>query len=216
MKLIVEQVEDINVLTEEKNGESSLFIEGRFLVADEVNRNNRLYEMNTLRKAVKNYTENFINQKRSVGCLNHEATPSVGLDKVSHLITSLKENGNIFIGKAKILESLPMGKIAAGLIKEGVRLGVSSRAMGSLERTNEGYSKVGKDLVISTIDIVSDPSGPGCFVESLYEDVDWIYNSVTNEWVIDNAKRKIESLVESRQLTETKKLEIFNDFLNSL
>ena len=192
MKLITEQVEDVKVIKESKDGKQSLYIQGRFMVADEVNRNKRLYEMRVLRNAVKSYQENFIEQKRSLGELNHGPTPSLDLSKASHIITKLWENGNIFMGKAKILESLPMGKIAAALINEGVKLGVSSRAVGSLIPTNEGYSKVGDDLILSCIDLVSDPSGPNCFVEGLMEGVNWLYDTKKKIWISENIKNKIE------------------------
>ncbi|NBV99357.1 MAG: primosomal protein [Proteobacteria bacterium] len=213
MKLITEQVEDVKVIKESKDGKQSLYIQGRFMVADEVNRNKRLYEMRVLRNAVKSYQENFIEQKRSLGELNHGPTPSLDLSKASHIITKLWENGNIFMGKAKILESLPMGKIAAALINEGVKLGVSSRAVGSLIPTNEGYSKVGDDLILSCIDLVSDPSGPNCFVEGLMEGVNWLYDTKKKIWISENIKNKIEDDVISRRLTEERKLQHFENYL---
>jgi hypothetical protein len=216
MKLITEQVEDVKVIREDKGGEPCLYIQGSFMVADQVNRNKRLYEMRVLRNAVKAYEENFIKPRRSLGELNHGPTPTLDLSKASHIITKLWEQGNVFMGKAKILESLPMGKIAAALIKENVKLGVSSRAVGSLIPTNEGYSKVGDDLILSCIDLVSDPSGPNCFVEGIMEGVEWVYDASTNNWLIEKTKKQIENYSSKRELNEENKLKVFNNFLNSL
>jgi hypothetical protein len=141
--------------------------------------------------------------------------PTVNLDRVSHKIISLEQRGTNFRGKAQLLET-PMGKIAMSLIKEGVCLGVSSRGVGSLQMTNEGHKIVGNDFMLATAaDIVADPSAPDAFVQGIYEGVDWIYDASKNEWLIDETKKKINRLVESREYQE-RKLELFNDFLNSL
>jgi len=216
MKLIIEEAESVKYITEKVNGKNALFIEGNFLMGNNPNRNNRVYPMEILREAVKTYTENFINSKRSLGELNHNSIPGVDLTKVSHMITSLKENGNYFYGKARILNT-PMGKIAQGLIDEGVVLGVSSRALGSVKPTNEGYSVVGPDLVINCVDIVHDPSvGAAAFVNGIYEGKEWIYDSAKQEYVAMNIKNKIERDVVSRRLSEERMIMHFENYLNML
>lgn len=214
MKLIREEAESVKVITEEKNGIKKLFIEGNFLMADKPNRNNRVYPMDILSKAVKTYDENFIKTKRSLGELNHNSVPGVDLTKASHIIESLTQKGNFFYGKARILESQPMGKIAKGLIDEGVVLGVSSRALGSVKPTNEGYSVVGEDLVINCVDLVHDPSvGADAFINGIYEGKEWIYDSKRQEYVAYNIKNKIEQDVIRRRLTEERKLLHFENYL---
>lgn len=175
MKLIREVAENVQYLTElTESGSKKLFIEGVFLVGDQVNRNNRMYKMDTLRKEVHRYTEELINNNRALGELGHPNTPSLNLERVSHKIVSLKENGNTFVGKALILET-PYGQIAKNLIDNGVKLGVSSRALGTLSLNKEGYNVVNDDLKIFTAaDIVADPSAPGAFVNGLMEDKEWI------------------------------------------
>ena len=216
MKLIIEEAESVKYITEEINGTKALCIEGNFLMADEPNRNNRVYPMKILREAVNTYTKNFIESKRSLGELNHNSIPGVDLTKVSHMITSLKENGNYFYGKARILNT-PMGKIAQGLIDEGVVLGVSSRALGSVKQTNEGYSVVGPDLVINCVDIVHDPSvGAAAFVNGIYEGKEWIYDSTKQEYVAMNIKNKIERDVVSKRLSEERMIMHFENYLNML
>jgi hypothetical protein len=216
MKLIVEEAESVKYITEEVNGKKALFIEGNFLMANNPNRNNRVYPMEILREAVNTYTQNFIKPKRSLGELNHNSVPGVDLTKVSHMITSLKENGNYFYGKARILNT-PMGKIAQGLIDEGVVLGVSSRALGSVKPTNEGYSVVGPDLVINCVDIVHDPSvGAAAFVNGIYEGKEWIYDSAKQEYVALNIKNKIEKDVINRRLSEERMIMHFENYLNML
>jgi len=216
MKLIIEEAESVKYITEEVNGKKALFIEGNFLMGNNPNRNNRVYPMEILREAVKTYNENFIQSKRSLGELNHNSIPGVDLTKVSHMITSLKENGNYFYGKARILNT-PMGKIAQGLIDEGVVLGVSSRALGSVKPTNEGYSVVGPDLVINCVDIVHDPSvGAAAFVNGIYEGKEWIYDSAKQEYVAMNIKNKVERDVVSRRLSEERMIMHFENYLNML
>ena len=216
MKLIIEEAESVRYITEEINGKKALCIEGNFLMANEPNRNNRVYPMKILREAVNTYTKNFIESKRSLGELNHNSIPGVDLTKVSHMITSLKENGNYFYGKARILNT-PMGKIDQGLIDEGVVLGVSSRALGSVKQTNEGYSVVGPDLVINCVDIVHDPSvGAAAFVNGIYEGKEWIYDSAKQEYVAMNIKNKIERDVVSKRLSEERMIMHFENYLNML
>jgi hypothetical protein len=214
MKLITEELDQVEVIVENVNGKKSLYIEGVFLQGDICNRNKRVYPMETLRKGVRNYTENYVSKGRAVGELGHPAGPTINLDRVSHSIISLTENGNNFIGKAKILTTLPMGKIAAGLYEEGVKLGVSSRGVGSLVPTNEGYSRVSEDFMLSTAaDIVHDPSAPDAFVNGIMEGVSWLYDSKQQIWVAENIKNKIENDVVLKKLNEERKLQHFENYL---
>jgi hypothetical protein len=214
MKLITEEISKVKFITEEKNGKKSLHIEGIFLQGDIKNRNGRCYPMETLAKEVNRYTENYINKGRALGELGHPDGPTVNLDRVSHMITSLMESGSNYIGKAKILDT-PMGKIASSLISEGVKLGVSSRGIGSLVERN-GVRYVSDDFMLATAaDIVADPSAPDAFVNGIMEGVEWVYDASRNSWLIDQTRKRINSLVESKRLEE-KKLELFNEFLNSL
>jgi hypothetical protein len=213
MKLITEEAESVQVITEEKNGVKKLFIEGIFLQGDTVNRNKRLYEMRVLRNAVKTYNENFVQKNRSIGELGHPANPAINLDRVSHKIISLKENGKNFIGKAQILDT-PMGKIAQNLYEAGVQLGVSSRGLGSLKPTDKGYSVVSEDFTLATAaDIVHDPSAPDAFVSGIFEGVEWLYDTKKQEYVATNIRNKIERDVLNRRLTEERKLLHFENYL---
>ena len=176
MKLIREEIESVEFLVEQKNGKKSMYIEGVFLQGDIQNRNGRMYPIATLRKEVSRYNENHIQTGRALGELGHPDGPTVNLDRVSHKIVSLKESGSNFIGKAKILGT-PMGKIATSLIEEGVKLGVSSRGIGSLKPTREGVNVVSDDFMLSTAaDIVADPSAPDAFVEGIMEGKEWIWD----------------------------------------
>jgi hypothetical protein len=214
MKLITEEISKVKFITEEKGGKKSLYIEGIFLQADIKNRNGRCYPMETLTREVSRYNENYIQKGRALGELGHPDGPTVNLDRVSHMITSLKGDGNNFMGKAKILDT-PMGKIASSLISEGVKLGVSSRGIGSLVERN-GVRYVSDDFMLATAaDIVADPAAPDAFVNGIMEGVEWIYDVSRNDWLIQNTKRKIDRLTETKQYEE-KKLELFNEFLNSL
>ena len=216
MKLIREEIEQVEVIVEERNGKKNMFIEGIFLQGDLKNRNGRMYPMETLRREVQRYSENHIYAGRALGELGHPDGPTVNLDRVSHKIVSLKESGNNFIGKAKIL-STPMGKIAESLISEGVKLGVSSRGIGSLKQTREGVNVVGDDFMLSAAaDIVSDPSAPDAFVEGIMEGKDWVWDGgILRESQVAKTYKYINTLVDQKQLDE-KKLDVFNSFLNSL
>jgi hypothetical protein len=215
MKLITEEIENIEVLTESINGKKTLFIKGTFLQAECVNRNRRKYPINVMEREVKRYTENYVNKGRALGELGHPDGPTVNLDRVSHKIVELYQNGNNFIGKAQIL-STPMGKIAESLLKEGVTLGVSSRGIGSVKQTVEGYTEVGEDFVLATAaDIVADPSAPDAFVQGIMEGVEWVYDASRNDWLIENTKKRVNSLVDQNILEEYK-LSLFNEFINSL
>ena len=216
MKLIREEIESVDFLVEERNGKKSMYIEGVFLQGDIKNRNGRMYPMETLRKEVQRYTENHVNSGRALGELGHPDGPTVNLDRVSHKIVSLKENGSNFIGKAKILGT-PMGKIAQNLIDEGVKLGVSSRGIGSLKPTREGVNVVGDDFMLATAaDIVADPSAPDAFVEGIMEGKDWVWDGgVLREKYAAKTYKEINTLVTQQQLDE-RKLDLFNKFLNNL
>ena len=216
MKLIREEIESVDFIVEEKGGKKHMYIEGIFLQGDICNRNNRMYQMEGLRKEVQRYTENHINSGRALGELGHPDGPTVNLDRVSHKIISLKEDGNNFIGKAKIL-STPMGNIAKSLIGEGVKLGVSSRGIGSLKQSSDGINIVGDDFMLATAaDIVADPSAPDAFVEGIMEGKEWVWDGgILRENTAKKTYKQINTLVTQKQLDE-KKADLFNDFLNSL
>ena len=216
MKLIREEIESVEFLVEQKNGKKSMYIEGVFLQGNIKNRNGRMYPMETLRREVGRYSENHITSGRALGELGHPEGPTVNLDRVSHKIVSLKESGSNFVGKAKIL-STPMGKIASSLIEEGVKLGVSSRGVGSLQQTKEGYSVVGEDFMLATsADIVADPSAPDACVSGIMEGKDWVWDGgILRERFAEKTYKHINTLVDQKQLDE-KKLNLFNDFLSNL
>ena len=217
MKLIREEIEDIKILTESRNGKKSLYIEGVFLQGNIKNRNGRMYPMETLQKEVGRYIKEQVNQGRAVGELGHPDSPTVNLDRVSHKIMSLKESGSNFIGKAKILESTPMGKIASSLLSEGVKLGVSSRGIGSLKPTKEGFNVVSDDFMLATAaDIVADPSAPDAFVHGVMEGKEWVWEgTILRERKAEEIKSRVDTLVSQRAL-EVHKIGLFNEFINSL
>ena len=216
MKLIREEIESVKFITEGKGDKKSLYIEGVFLQGNIKNRNGRMYPMETLQKEVARYTESNISSGRALGELGHPDGPTVNLDRVSHKIISLREHGSNFIGKAKILDT-PMGQIAKSLIDEGVKLGVSSRGIGSLKPTKEGFNVVGDDFMLATAaDIVADPSAPDAFVEGIMEGKEWVWEGDTlRERLAENTKRKIDVLVGQKRLEEHK-LNLFDEFINSL
>ena len=210
MKLITETIENIEVLKEERNGKKDYKIRGVFMQADIKNRNGRVYPVATLAKEVKRYNEQFINKKRAFGELGHPDGPTVNLERVSHMITSLKPEGKNFIGEAKIMDT-PYGKIVKNLIDEGAQLGVSSRGMGSIQG-----STVGKDFYLATAaDIVADPSAPDAFVEGIMEGKEWVWdNGVLKSMEVEKYKQEIEN-TKRAELAEAK-ASIFNDFLSKL
>ena len=216
MKLIREEIETVEFVTEERNGKKSLYIEGVFLQGNIKNRNGRMYPMETLAKEVCRYNESNVVTGRALGELGHPDGPTVNLDRVSHKIVSLKESGSNFIGKAKILDT-PMGQIAKSLIGEGVKLGVSSRGIGSLKPTKEGFNVVGDDFMLATAaDIVADPSAPDAFVEGIMEGKEWVWEGTTlRERLAARTKTKIERLAEQKRLEEHK-IGLFNEFIRSL
>ncbi len=216
MKLITEVIDDVKYLTEKtEDGKKKLFIEGTFLVGDAVNKNNRMYKMDTLRNEVARYTEEFINTNRALGELGHPDTPSINLERVSHKIVSLKEDGNTFYGKALILGT-PYGQIVENFINNDIQVGVSSRALGSLVQTREGYNLVQDDLKLATAaDIVADPSAPGAFVNGIMENKEWMFVEGTFvEKDFDHAKKTIRRATKS-QLEETA-LKLFENYLRKL
>jgi hypothetical protein len=216
MKLIREEIESVEFIVEERNGKKSLYIEGVFLQGDIKNRNGRMYPMETLRREVARYNENHVQAGRALGELGHPDGPTVNLDRVSHKITSLRESGSNFIGKAKILNT-PMGKIAESLISEGVKLGVSSRGVGSLRVSREGINVVGEDFMLATAaDIVADPSAPDAFVSGIMEGKEWVWDGgILREKYAAKTYARINTLVDQRKLDE-QKLNLFNDFLANL
>ena len=216
MKLITEQIDDVEVIVENRNGKKAMFIEGIFLQGDIQNRNGRMYPMDTLRREVTRYNESFVQSGRAVGELGHPEGPTVNLDRVSHKIVSLTESGSNYVGKAKIL-STPMGKIAQNLIDEGVKLGVSSRGLGTLAVNNEGVKIVSDDFTLATAaDIVADPSAPDAFVAGIMEGKDWVWDGgVVREQLAKRTDKQVNTLVDNQQLEENK-LKLFNQFLSNL
>ena len=217
MKLIREEIESVKFITEKlKSGKQNLYIEGIFLQGNITNRNGRMYPIETLRKEVKRYNESNVVTGRALGELGHPDSPTVNLDRVSHKIVGLKESGTNFIGKAKILDT-PMGQIAKSLIGEGVKLGVSSRGIGSLKPTKEGFNVVSDDFMLATAaDIVADPSAPDAFVEGIMEGKEWVWEgTILREKLAAETKSKIDTLVTQKALEEHK-LNLFNEFINSL
>tara|TARA_B100000674_G_scaffold427413_1_gene382166 strand:- start:34 stop:687 length:654 start_codon:yes stop_codon:yes gene_type:complete len=217
MKLIREEIESVKFLVETtKSGKKSLYIEGVFLQGNIKNRNGRMYPMETLRKEVSRYNESNVQSGRALGELGHPDGPTVNLDRVSHKIVSLRESGDNFIGKAKILNT-PMGKIASALVEDGVKLGVSSRGIGSLRQTKEGVNIVGDDFMLATAaDIVADPSAPDAFVEGIMEGKEWVWDGgILREKYAEQTKKTINTLVDQKRLEEHK-LELWNNFLSNL
>lgn len=208
MKLITELLDhDLNILTEGKG--KTLHIEGVFLQSSVKNRNGRIYPKEIMSREVRRFVNEEVKNKRSIGELNHPPNPTINPERASHLITSLQESGNDYIGKAKILDT-PMGNIVRGLLEGGVKLGVSSRGLGSLTKKG-GASVVGSDFKLSTIDIVADPSAPSAFVEGIMENAEWVYDDVLGYQSIRNSIRETPS-----KYLEEKKLEVFSNFINKL
>jgi hypothetical protein len=216
MKLIREEIEKVEVLTESVNGKKHLYIKGPFLQTECVNRNGRMYPLSIMEKEVKRYNEQYVQKGRALGELGHPDGPTVNLDRVSHKICELYRDGNNFIGKAQIL-STPMGKIAESLLKDGVTLGVSSRGIGSLRENRNGYKEVGEDFMLATAaDIVADPSAPDAFVQGIMEGKEWVWDGgILREKLAENTRKKINALADQRRLDEHK-IDLFNEFLNSL
>ena len=214
MKLITESIEEIQILEEESNGRKSLYIEGVFLQGDIKNRNGRIYPFGVLEREVGRYTEQYVNAGRALGELGHPDGPTVNLDRVSHKIVSLKAEGSNFVGKAQILNT-PMGNIAKSLLESGVKLGVSSRGMGSIEEKN-GANYVRDDFMLATAaDIVADPSAPDAFVNGIMEGKEWVWeNGIIKEVNVAKYHKYISE--STRKNIEERSLKAFNHFLQSL
>ena len=216
MKLITEEVARVKFIVEGKGDKKRMYIEGVFLQGEIKNRNGRMYPISTLSKEVNRYNESFVKKGRALGELGHPEGPTVNLDRVSHKITSLVQEGNNFRGKAQLL-STPMGKIAQNLIGEGVTLGVSSRGVGSLKEDLHGCKVVGEDFMLATAaDIVADPSAPDAFVSGIMEGKEWVWEGgILREQLAEKTQKRINTLVDQRKLEEHK-LNLFNDFLSNL
>ena len=215
MKLITEQNNDIEILTEEKDGKKSTYIKGVFLQTEITNRNGRMYKFDTMNREVTKYNEEFVGRGRALGELGHPEGPTLNLDRVSHKIVELYPEGTNFIGKAKLMET-PMGKIAKSLLEEGVQLGVSSRGLGSIKK--EGNCQVvADDFILSTAaDIVADPSAPDAFVEGIYEGREWVQaDGRFKERQIDEIKAAIDNAPTPQELQE-RKISAFAAFLRSI
>ena len=216
MKLITEEVSNVKIITEGKGSSKKLYIEGVFLQGNIKNRNGRMYPVETLAREVNRYNEAFVGKGRALGELGHPDGPTVNLDRVSHKITSLVQEGDNFRGKAQLLNT-PMGKIASSLLDEGVMLGVSSRGVGSLKEDRDGCKVVGEDFMLATAaDIVADPSAPDAFVSGIMEGKEWIWDGgILREQQAAQTQKRINTLVDQKRLEE-KKLELFGDFLTNL
>ena len=216
MKLITEEISQVKIISEGKGANKTLHIEGVFLQGGIKNRNGRMYPVETLSREVGRYCENFVKKGRALGELGHPEGPTVNLDRVSHKITGLVQEGNNFRGKAKLLET-PMGKIAKSLLGEGVMLGVSSRGVGSLKEDHTGCKVVGEDFQLATAaDIVADPSAPDAFVNGIMEGKEWVWDGgILREQLAEKTKKSINTLVTQNRLEE-RKLSLFNNFLNNL
>ena len=215
MKLICEVNEEVKYLEEEKDGKKGLFIEGIFMQGDIKNRNGRVYPKEVLAKEVKRYNKEYIDKKRAYGELGHPQGPTINLERVSHMITQLQQDGSNFVGKAKIMTETPYGQIVQSLIKEGAQLGVSSRGMGSLKQKN-GANEVQNDFYLATAaDIVADPSAPNAFVNGVMESKEWVWdNGIIREADIADMQKDIKTA--SKSELEDVKLKVFEDFLSKL
>ena len=215
MKLITEQIEPVEIITEDKDGKKSTYIRGVFLQTEITNRNGRMYKYDTMEREVRKYNEEFVKRGRALGELGHPDGPAINLDRVSHKIIELVPEGKNFMGKAKLLET-PMGKIAQNLLAEGVQLGVSSRGLGSIKK--EGTTSiVPDDFTLSTAaDIVADPSAPDAFVEGIYEGKEWcLVDGKIKEAQLDAVKEALDNAPSSQELAE-RKIAAFNSLLRSL
>lgn len=218
MKLITELYDsDIKTeIVEEANNTKSMFIEGIFMQSDIQNRNGRVYPRRVIENAVNKYRTDYIDKNRAIGELNHPAGPAVNPERASHKITELRQQGSNFFGKAKILKT-PIGQTVRALIEDGVNMGVSSRGLGSIKENKEGIMEVQDDFYLATIDIVADPSAPDAFVNGIYEGVEWVWdNGRAIAMHVEEIQKEIERSVRKKQLTEQKKLSIFEKFIQEL
>lgn len=217
MRLLAEVNEDVHYITEAKeDGKKNYFIEGVFMQGNLKNRNGRVYPVEVLEKEVARYNKEYVNKNRAYGELGHPQGPTINLERVSHLVTELKRDGDNFVGKAKIMTETPYGAIVKSLIKEGAQLGVSSRGMGTLKAGKGGVQEVGNDFYLATAgDIVADPSAPNAFVEGIMEEKEWVFEN--GIWSVQQAEIMKSSMVKmSAKEIEDKKFKIFETFLNSL
>jgi len=214
MKLITEQIEDVKIITEGTGDSKKLYIEGVFLQSELRNRNGRVYPFAVLEKEVNRYNEEYVKTNRALGELGHPDGPSVNLDRVSHRITSLKAEGNNFMGKAQILGT-PMGKIAESLLGEGVQLGVSSRGMGSIDKREDANYVMDDFMLATAADIVADPSAPDAFVNGIMEGKEWVWdNGILKEAKVAKYQRYMSDA--TRKNLEERTLKVFGDFLSGL
>lgn len=219
MKLICEVNEDLQYITEAaEEGKKNYFIEGIFMQGDIKNRNGRVYPAQVIAKEVNRYNREFVEKNRAFGELGHPSGPTINLDRVSHMITELKQDGSNFTGKAKIMDT-PMGKVVKNLMDEGATLGVSSRGMGSLKQNKQGIMEVQNDFMLATAgDIVADPSAPNAFMKGIMEGVDWVYDVASGSW---QAQEQVEEMAKearglSKSQLEEQKFAMFEKFLNTL
>lgn len=218
MKLMTEINEEIKLVAEAKeDGTKQFFIEGVFLQANLKNRNGRMYPKEVMQREVSRYMKESVDKKRAYGELGHPAGPTINLERVSHMITSLKEDGDNFIGKAKVMDT-PYGNIVKNLMNEGAQLGVSSRGMGTLKPNKEGVMEVQDDFILATAaDIVADPSAPDAYVRSVMESAEWIFDVASGSWVaMEAVEQAINTGKKSAKQLEEQKLALFNKFLDSL
>ena len=223
MKLITEVFnEDCNVLTEaNEEGKKQYFIEGIFMQGDLKNRNGRVYPSAVLEKEMNRYNKDFIQTKRALGELGHPDGPQINGDRVSHLITEMKRDGSNFVGKAKILGT-PMGNIVKTFIDEGVKVGVSTRGLGSVKQTREGIMEVQDDFHLATVDVVTDPSGPNCFVNGIMENTEYYYDIASGTWraqeFIEEAVKEVKKQYTKtlRKIDESDAARLFENFIKSL
>ena len=211
---MIEQIEDVKFIIEEREGKKKFYITGPFIQTEQQNRNGRVYRMSYMNNVVENYVKDYVNTGRALGELGHPSGPTIGLDRVSHKIVSLKKEGNDFIGKAEILGT-PMGNIARNLLESGVQLGVSTRGMGSIKEKN-GIMEVQDDFYLATAaDIVADPSAPNAFVQGIMEGVEWIWdNGMLKQQTVESYKKTIEKV--SRAEYEGTAIKVFEHFLSSI
>lgn len=218
MKLITELTESVTCVSEAKeDGSKDYYIEGIFLQANKPNRNGRIYPVHVMDAAVQKYMDTHVSNSRAYGELGHPDGPQINLDRVSHLITSLKKDGDNYVGKAKIADT-PMGNIARGLLKSGANLGVSSRGLGSLKPNKQGIMEVQNDFKLATAaDIVADPSAPDAFVKGVMENVDWVYDAATDSWYqekLNETKKTLRKMTMDQM--ESVKFDLFESFIKSL
>lgn len=212
MKLMIEQIDNVRFFTEEKEGKKKFYITGPFIQTEQQNRNGRVYRMSYMNNVVEKYNNDYVKTGRALGELGHPSGPTIGLDRVSHKIVSLKREGNDFIGKAEILDT-PMGNIARNLLESGVQLGVSTRGMGSIKEKN-GIMEVQDDFFLATAaDIVADPSAPNAFVQGIMEGVEWVWdNGLLKQQTVESYKATIKNV--SRAEYEQTAIKVFEHFLS--